>query len=75
MRDTFGLFLMLVLTASAAAQTRDSNLAKPNLLLEQVVAGMLKSDKQDLRVLDNHVQPRRQDRVPQPPLSRNGLRP
>src|SRR4051794_34830438 len=51
MRDTFGLFLMLVLTASAAAQTRDSNLAKPNLLLEQVVAGMPKSDKQDLRVL------------------------
>ena len=45
MRDTFGLFLMLVLTASAAAQTRDSNLAKPNLLLEQVVAGMPKSDK------------------------------
>jgi quercetin dioxygenase-like cupin family protein len=51
MRDTFGLFLMLVLTASAAAQTRDSKLAKPNLLLEQVVAGMPKSDKQDLRVL------------------------
>lgn len=51
MRNTFGLFLMLILTASAAAQTRESHRAKPNLLLEQVVAGMPKLDKQEVRVL------------------------
>lgn len=51
MRNTLGLVLMLVSTAGAAAQTSESNLAKPNLLLQQVVAGMPKSDKQEVRVL------------------------
>jgi quercetin dioxygenase-like cupin family protein len=57
MRNTLGLLLMLVSTTSAAAQTRESNLAKPNLLLQQVVAGMPKSDRQELRVLTAKFSP------------------
>jgi quercetin dioxygenase-like cupin family protein len=51
MRTTIVLALMLVSTASAAAQTSESNLAKPKLLMQEAVAGMPKLDKQEVRVL------------------------
>jgi quercetin dioxygenase-like cupin family protein len=57
MRTVIGLVLMLASTASAQAQTADSNLAKPNLLLRQIVAGMPKTDRQEVRVLTATFRP------------------
>ena len=57
MRTIIGLALMLALTTSVPAQTSESNLAKPNLLLQQLVAGMPKGEKQAVRVLTATFRP------------------
>lgn len=57
MRTIIGLAVMLVSTASAPAQTSQGNLAKPNLLLQQVVTGMPKGEKQEVRVLTATFKP------------------
>jgi len=57
MRTIIGLVLMLALSASAPAQTSESNLAKPNLLLQQMVTGMPKADRQEVRVLTATFRP------------------
>jgi len=57
MRTIIGLALMLGSTASAPAQTSESNLAKPHLLLQQVVTGMPKGEKQEVRVLTATFRP------------------
>lgn len=51
MRTIMGLALMLASIASAPAQTSESNLAKPDLILQELVAGMPKGEKQVVRVL------------------------
>lgn len=57
MRTIIGLALMLASTTSAPAQTSESNFAKPNLLLQQLVAGMPKGEKQAVRVLTATFRP------------------
>jgi quercetin dioxygenase-like cupin family protein len=57
MRTIIGLAVMLISTASALAQTSQGNLAKPNLLLQQVVTGMPKGEKQEVRVLTATFKP------------------
>jgi quercetin dioxygenase-like cupin family protein len=57
MRTIIGLVLMLASTAGATAQTSESNLAKPNLLIQQVVTGMPKGEKQEVRVLTATFRP------------------
>jgi quercetin dioxygenase-like cupin family protein len=57
MRTIIGLALMLASTTSAPAQTGESNLAKPNLLLQQLVAGMPKGENQAVRVLTATFRP------------------
>ena len=51
MRTIIGLAGALASASAAPAQTGQPNLAKPNLLLQEVVAGMPKGDKQEVRVL------------------------
>jgi quercetin dioxygenase-like cupin family protein len=57
MRTIIGLVLMLASTAGATAQTSESNLAEPNLLIQQVVTGMPKGEKQEVRVLTATFRP------------------
>ena len=57
MRTIIGLALMLASTASTLAQSTESNLAKPNLLLQEIVAGMPKGEKQAVRVLTATFRP------------------
>jgi quercetin dioxygenase-like cupin family protein len=57
MRTIIGLAVMLASTASAPAQTSQVGLAKPNLLLQQVVTGMPNGEKQEVRVLTATFKP------------------
>jgi hypothetical protein len=57
MRTIIGLVLMLASAAGATAQTSESNLAKPNLLIQLVVTGMPKGEKQEVRVLTATFRP------------------
>ena len=57
MRTIIGLTLMLALTISAPAQPSESNLAKPSLILQQLVAGMPNGEKQEVRVLTATFKP------------------
>jgi quercetin dioxygenase-like cupin family protein len=57
MRTIFGLALVLASTTAAPAQTSQDNLARPKLLLQQVVAGMPKGENQEVRVLTATFRP------------------
>lgn len=57
MRAIIGLGLMLASTSIATGQAGQANLAKPNLLLQQVVAGMPRGEKQEVRVLTATFKP------------------
>jgi quercetin dioxygenase-like cupin family protein len=57
MRTIIGLAGALASASAAPAQTGQPNLAKPNLLLQEVVAGMPKGDKQEVRVLTATFKP------------------
>jgi quercetin dioxygenase-like cupin family protein len=61
MRRSFACALMAPLVISAAF-AQDSNLAKPDLIVREVVAGMPKGDKQEVRVFTATLQPG--DRTP-----------
>ena len=50
-----GLALACLLTGAAVAQ--DAGLAKPNMLLKQIVEGMPKGDKQEISVLTATLKP------------------
>ena len=56
MRTIIGLAGALA-SASAPAQTGQPNLAKPNLVLQEGVAGMPKGEKQEVRVLTATFKP------------------
>src|ERR1700681_3450393 len=53
----FGLALIGLTAGLAAASAQESGLAKPSLLLQQVLEGMPKGDKQELRVLTASFKP------------------
>lgn len=57
MRTIIGLTLMLASTISAPAQPGESYLAKPNLILQQLLAGMPNGEKQEVRVLTATFKP------------------
>ena len=57
MRTIIGLTLMVASTISAPAHRGESNLAKPNLILQQLVAGMPNGEKQEVRVLTATFKP------------------
>jgi quercetin dioxygenase-like cupin family protein len=61
MRNIVAPAVLLASAAAAPAQTPShtgaANLAKPNLLLQQVTAGMPKGDKQEVRVLTATFKP------------------
>jgi quercetin dioxygenase-like cupin family protein len=50
-----GLALACLLTGAAVAQ--DAGLAKPNMLLKQIVEGMPKGDKQEISILTATLKP------------------
>jgi quercetin dioxygenase-like cupin family protein len=53
---SFGVALAAV-TASVSARAADSNLAKPELRLQQVASGMPRGEKQEVRVLTATFKP------------------
>jgi len=53
----FGLALIGLTAGLAVASAQESGLAKPSLLLQQVLEGMPKGDKQELRVLTASFKP------------------
>ena len=57
MRTIIGLAGALASASAAPAQTGQPNLAKPNLVLQEGVAGMPKGDKQEVRVLTATFKP------------------
>ena len=57
MRMIIGVGLILALTTNLNAQTSESNFAKPNLILQELVAGMPKEEKQAVRVLTATFRP------------------
>jgi quercetin dioxygenase-like cupin family protein len=61
MRAVISLAVLLASAGIALAQTASptgpANLAKPNLLLQQLVSGMPKADKQEVRVLTATFKP------------------
>ena len=57
MRMIIGVGLILALTTNLNAQTSESNFAKPNLILQELVAGMPKEEKQAVRVVTATFRP------------------
>lgn len=57
MRMIFGLAVALAAAAVPPASAGESNLAKPHLLLRQVVTGMPRGEKQEVRVLTATFKP------------------
>jgi quercetin dioxygenase-like cupin family protein len=53
----FGLALIGLAAGLATAPAQESGLAKPNLVLRQVIEGMPKGDKQEVRVLTATFKP------------------
>jgi quercetin dioxygenase-like cupin family protein len=58
MQKSAGLGVVLAaMTASLPGMAQESGVAKPNLLLEQIVEGMPRGDKQQVRVLTANFKP------------------
>ena len=53
----FGLAFLGLVAGLAAASAQESGLAKPNMLLRQVLDGMPKAEKQEVRVLTASFKP------------------
>ena len=58
MRTWFGsVLLVLVFVAAASSPAQDRALARPDLLVREVVAGMPKGERQEIRVLTATLKP------------------
>ena len=72
-KSTFASIVLVVLFASSTTMAQDKHIIKPQTVISEIVEGMPKGDKQQVRVLTATFQPRDQTMF-HTPFSRDRLR-